>query len=348
MNNRSFSSFRLPVILAGMLFYIVSLAPASADNAATEDLLTSKPWTITFEKGWTLSRTFNRDGTFSTPDRPDQTGHWKITGNTLVQTYPDGRKDILVLPLNAAGTAGVAKDGETMKAVLDMNATAPAFNAAPPPEKTLSEADKAAATKLLLSGEWKVQGIGWSSNRGFAANGTFTGDVGGHWKFVKNAITLNFTDGHVDWIFLPMDPKGTRGAAQNGEPVTLTLTDAPAAVPAATPTPAANPVQAFEAEMPLDEDVREASIATLVSGPWKNSNNSSDWSTIRIFSRNGKFTTPSAPNETGRWKIVGRTIVLEFPDGHKDTMSLPVKASGTPGKNNHGEPTTWTLVGVGQ
>jgi hypothetical protein len=40
--------------------------------------------------------------------------------------------------------------------------------------------------------------------------------------------------------------------------------------------------------------------------------------------------------------------VLEFPDGHKDTMSLPAKASGTPGKNNHNEPTTWTLVGAGQ
>ncbi len=291
MNKRRVS-LRLPAILAG-LFYIVSHSPARADNAGTEDLLTSKPWTITFDKGWSLSRTFTRDGVFSTPDRPDETGRWKITGNTLVQTYPDGRKDVLVLPLNAAGTAGVAKDGETMKAVLDTNAPNSPMNAGMQAQ-SLSEEDKAAATRLLLSGEWKVQGLTWTSSRVFAANGTFItpGDTGqgGRWKFEKNAISLNFTNGHVDWIFLPIGPKGTRGAAQNGEPVTLTLSDTPAA-PAATPTPA-NPLQDLEAGVPLDEADRDASIALLVSAPWKNSRDSGGWSTVRIFSRNNKFTTP--------------------------------------------------------
>src|SRR5580692_3505236 len=105
------------MILAMAITSLSPLPSARADSAETENLLTSKPWTITMEKGWPIERTFNRDGTYSTPGRPDQTGHWKITGNTLVQTYPDGRKDILVLPLAPAGTTGVAKDGETMKAV---------------------------------------------------------------------------------------------------------------------------------------------------------------------------------------------------------------------------------------
>ncbi len=344
-------SFCVPALIMAAF---APLPRALADSAEIENMLTTRPWTITMSKGWTIERTFNHDGTYSTPGRPDQTGHWKITGNTLVQTYPDGRMDILVLPLNAAGTVGVAKDGETMKAAMDLNAPNTPFNAAPPPEAALSEADKATATNMLVSGPWKVTGVGgWTADRIFARDGTFTGGAQGHWKFSKNAILLVFNDGHVDLMFPPLNAKATPGAAENGEPVTYALVaGTPAAAPSApTPPPAAgtNPFLLGSLAGPVSEEDRQASIALLISAPWKNSRDAGGFSTIRIFSRDGKFTTPSNAGETGRWKIAGNSIVLQFPNGHKDTITLPIKATGsTPGTNDHGEPTTWTLVGAGQ
>jgi len=344
-------SFRLLTLIAAAAA-LAHLAHAQADNAGTEDQLTSKPWKITMEKGWTIERTFNRDGTCYTPGRPDETGHWKITGNNLIQTYPDGRKDILVLPLNAAGTVGVAKDGEAMKAVLDASAPNTPFNATPPPETTLSDTDKAAATAMLLAGPWKVTGVGgWTADRIFARDGTFRGGAPGHWKFSKNAILLVFEDGHVDLMFPPLTAKATPGAAENGEPVTYDLqAAAPVATVAPTPAPAsgANPFLVAAPAAQLTDEDRQASIALLVSAPWRNSRDAGGFSTIRIFSRNGKFTTPSNAGETGHWKVTGNLIVLLFPDGHKDSITLPIKATGgTPGTNDKGEPTTWTLVGAG-
>jgi hypothetical protein len=239
-----------------------------------------------------------------------------------------------------------------MKAALDLSAPNTPFNATPPPEMALSETEKAAATNLLLAGPWKVTGVGgWTAERIFARDGTFRGGAPGHWKFSKNAILLVFEDGHVDLMFPPLNAKTTPGAAENGEPVTYALESAApgvASAPTPPPAPGSNPFLAAAPAAPLTEEDRQASIALLVSGPWRNSRDGGGFSTIRIFSRNGKFTTPSSAGETGHWKITGNLIVLLFPDGHKDSITLPIKATGgTPGTNDHGKPTTWTLVGAG-
>jgi hypothetical protein len=340
------------VIFVAALSHPASLPHACAEEQSADDaayLLTSGPWKITFQKGVVLIRVFKRDGTFFTPDRPDQTGRWEVVRKTVVQTHPDGHQDLFALPLRAEGTVGSSWEGEALRAVLDKSApvvastaplvsqpaatpqvaastppaaSAPPDEAAPSPTAVSAQA-KTPAGILLISAPWKFLASSWFSVRIFAQDGTFT-TIGnkeqhGTWDISSTAITLTFADTHKETVSLPLDPKGTGGLDKQGRPITASIQ-----TPPRTPTV-------------MDDRTKAATTALLISAPWKIKG--SWWSTIRTFASDGTFATPGNGGESGPWVIADNKIFLTVPDGHKDTLSLPLDAKGTDGADRDGAPT---------
>jgi hypothetical protein len=307
------------------------------DKSATEDLLTSKPWKLTMDKGWSIVRTFNKGGTFMTPNRPDESGHWKISGNTIIQTFADGRKDILTLPLNVEGTSGIAKDGETMTAVQEKSVSK--ISAPDPfsiPVTGTGENATGATITLLTSGPWRIvsEVSGWSRVRIFERGGTFAtqshADEHGTWKVSNQVVTLTFADGHKDILLPPLDPKNTAGADSVGAPMTATLVTPNSGdkTPARVPPP----------QPEMDEQGRATTVALLISGPWKLS--TAGWADVRVFMKDGTFMTVHRTDENGHWEISGNAIILTFPNGHKDSITLPLNPKGTTGVADGGDTMT--------
>lgn len=74
---------------------------------------------------------------------------------------------------------------------------------------------------------------------------------------------------------------------------------------------------------------------TLVSRPWRFLG--SWWFAVRTFSQDGTFTTVGNESEHGKWSITQASVVLTFPDGHRDTMTLPLSLQGTTGQDKDGK-----------
>ncbi len=79
----------------------------------------------------------------------------------------------------------------------------------------------------------------------------------------------------------------------------------------------------------------------LTSGPWVFSG--SNWSSTRIFNKDGTFVTKNKPGESGQWRIGAARIDLDYDDGHKNTIALPLNPAGTAGTDRSGKPVTVTL-----
>lgn len=314
-----------------------TLADDAADKAALLNQLTTGSWKITFHKGWSIIRVFDKGGAFSTPGRPDETGHWKIAGNSLLQTYDDERKDVLTLPPKAGGMTGTARDGDTMAAVrLD---TVP-----PSPAAFLQTgAEREATIELLGSGPWKITGIGFSNMRVFTRDGSFTtvgnANRNGSWRIAGGVIALTYDDGSKDLLMLPLNAKGTVGADSNGAPSLARLMN--------TAAPEASPVQSSTASASvtpapaMDERQKAATVALLVSAPWKFT--ASGWFAIRVFAGDCTFTTVGSDKAYGVWEISNNMVVLIFQDGHKDTLTLPLNPKGTDGLDHGGNHLTAVL-----
>jgi hypothetical protein len=56
------------------------------------------------------------------------------------------------------------------------------------------------------------------------------------------------------------------------------------------------------------------------------------------------FPDPGHPEHSGRWKFSKNMIVLNFTDGHDNTIALPLDSKGTPGTDEGGRPATNELV----
>ena len=188
-------------------------------------MLTSGSWKITVTNtGWTEVSTYKGGATFTRSDAPTETGRWKISGNMIVQSYKKGKEEVISLPLNPKGTAGVDADGNNFTAVQLVPAPAPIT--VQDPEK--DEKQKAATVAMLTAAPWNAHGNtkGWDNVRLYNKNGTFTTlnktKEHGHWAISKDVITMTFADGHKDIISLPLDPKGTEGTTKSGEPITYT------------------------------------------------------------------------------------------------------------------------------
>lgn len=106
--------------------------PLPADPTAA--LLVSGPWKLSTNNGSDI-RIFKADGTFTTLDKPAENGRWSATKDSVILSFPSGHAVALTLPLNPAGTAGMADDGSLITAVL-LNTTAAATT--PKPSATVS------------------------------------------------------------------------------------------------------------------------------------------------------------------------------------------------------------------
>ena len=213
------------------------------------------------------------------------------------------------------------------RAQQEVASTPPAGSAPnPPPSGAVLQA-KDAATALLVSAPWKITAKSWFTIRIFAKEGTFTTlgwpDESGTWVIENNAVTLTFNkDGHKETLTLPLDPKGTGGFDKEGKPLAAVQQN---------PAPAAPPKV-------MDAQAAAAATALLVSAPWKIKGGW--WSTVRVFARDGTFTTVGNGGEHGTWKFSNNMVVLTFPDGHHDTFMLPLDPKGTDGADRDGAPTS--------
>ena len=72
---------------------------------------------------WSSVRIFNKDGTFITKNKPNESGQWRIGTTAVELVYDNGNKNTISLPLNPAGTAGKDHSGKTVTVVLDIPAS---------------------------------------------------------------------------------------------------------------------------------------------------------------------------------------------------------------------------------
>ncbi|HWB60089.1 MAG TPA: hypothetical protein VG733_11400, partial [Chthoniobacteraceae bacterium] len=87
---------------------------------------------------------------------------------------------------------------------------------------------------------------------------------------------------------------------------------------------------------------RDAVLPLLIAAPWKITGR--DYFRVRIFARDGKFTTQGNGDEHGQWKLTDDMITLTFQDNHKDYLFLPLDPKSTPGADNSGAPVTATRL----
>ncbi|HWB59575.1 MAG TPA: hypothetical protein VG733_08785, partial [Chthoniobacteraceae bacterium] len=106
----------------------------------------------------------------------------------------------------------------------------------------------AGITALLTSKEWRFDGANWSETRVFRADGLMTIDNDArtaHWQIAGDKIVITFKD-HKDVLFLPLDPKGTKGQGGYGRLFIATQVTEAAPAPGKTtssqkPAPGAPP-----------------------------------------------------------------------------------------------------------
>lgn len=134
----------LAILAIGISHFAFTPSARAVDEqqkAATVTLLLSGPWSFHAGK-WTNVRTFKKNGSFTTINKPNESGTWRIYKNSLLLTFTDKHQDTVLLPLNASGSKGTSSGGEEMTAILQATATAtPAsspssFIPKPSPSKT--------------------------------------------------------------------------------------------------------------------------------------------------------------------------------------------------------------------
>lgn len=338
MKNAHISCCTIALAIVALQFVSLRCVQADtdpADRALAENHLTSGSWKITFEKGWSIVRIFAKDGTFWTPNRPDESGHWTISNNLVVQTYNSGdeREDELTLPIGADTITGTARDGGTMSAVHDK--AVPTATSAP----ALTVQQKAAIAEMLTSAHWRIISPDWNHVYAFAKDGTFTatkkggGYSRGQWTIDKDIITLVFTDGHKDFVLFPLDPKGTAYADKSGIPATAVLITPDAANnPAPTVAPVARPAQPRTPATPTE---------LLLSGQWKLTTKTRN--DTRVFMKDGTFKTLNDPNAKGQWMITSDFVIMLLPGGHKDVIYMPLNPKGSAGLADNGDALTAIL-----
>ncbi|HVV72079.1 MAG TPA: hypothetical protein VHI52_11385, partial [Verrucomicrobiae bacterium] len=313
-------------------------APAAITNQQREDakaMLVSGPWKFT-GIGWGAVCTFTKDGGFAIEGEFGPGGTWSIADNVVSIAY-DGRAEVLALPLNPKGTNGKDPNGRPFTAVLQSTANAPAAGG---PATAGAATDTASVEAQLEAVPWRFLGTWWYAVRVLAKDGTFTtkgNGESGTWAVANNSVVLTFPDGHKDSFALPLNPNGMHGADKEGNPVLITAGKPDPAPASAHPHSDLDFLKQTPTPGPADIARENAgSIATLVSGPWKFTGRS--WTVVRIFAKDGTFTSVNQPKEYGTWKIVGAKINLVYQDGHIDTLSLPLDPKGTDAADRVGIP----------
>ncbi len=170
------------------------------------------------------------------------------------------------------------------------------------------------AIALLTSGMWHFAGDTWSNDRIFNPKGTVlvrADNANGviKWKMDSKQVTIKFED-HDDLLFLPIDPKGTKGMDQHGNDIVATLIPGSANVSA----PAAPP-SALDALKPIVPGKPGAApqlppAELLTSKKWKF--DGASWSEIRTFKADGTMTIQDNDN-VARWQVTSNQGHHYFP-----------------------------------
>ncbi len=104
------------------------------------------------------------------------------------------------------------------------------------PSASATEQTEDEINAILSTGTWHFQGIPWGNDRVFKPDRTFTGGGAAGvttWKLVNGELIL-YSNNKEMKLFLPLDPKGTRGLDSRGSPVVIYQIGQP---PPPSPTP---------------------------------------------------------------------------------------------------------------
>jgi hypothetical protein len=319
-----------PVFMALALFLtqLLSMSQARAAEQTNDEitkLLTTGQWVFQ-GKNWANARTFTADGTF----HGRKSGNWKIENGKIRLIFAD-HEDDLILPLDPKGTKGVDANGLPLMATQQQGGVP---LTAPPMVVATSFASVDPALKAILTqGQWYIQGMNWSNVREFKKDGTFTTqrNAGEHgtWTVEGGVLQLTFKSSAMDKIFLPINPKGSKGIdGQGGKMIALQqplVEPMPDPVPPAEITPAM--IEAAETSTQPEDEIK----AMLVQGQWYFQGKS--WANVRVFNPDGTF----KGGGDGTWKIADGMVVVDS-HGKQDNFILPVDPKGTNGVDSKGNP----------
>jgi hypothetical protein len=191
------------------------------------------------------------------------------------------------------------------------------------------------AIALLTSGMWHFAGADWSNDRIFNPKGTVlvrASNANGtiKWKMDSKQVMIIFGD-HYDVLYLPIDPKGTKGMDGHGNEIVATLIPGSGNVSAPAAPPSA--LDGLKSLQPGAAGARSLPTADqLLATKWKF--DGASWSEIRTFLPDGTMTIENNPN-LAHWQITGTKIIMTFKD-HKDILYLPLDPKGTKGEDSHG------------
>ncbi|MEQ1860307.1 MAG: hypothetical protein ABMA13_10255 [Chthoniobacteraceae bacterium] len=191
-------------------------APATSDAAKDPMAMLIGTWRLTNpENGWSGTRTFKIDGTFTT-EKANGIGKWEVVGDRVSVAYADGTKDQILLPLDPNGTNWMISRGRTINAVKESSAaaTSPGPRGVVSPAKATPAASSTAnvaALKALFTGS-RWQWFDGAELKGkpywveFYRNGAMYSQWGEayHWEIVSPS-TIKITGGNsgkAEWFLL--------------------------------------------------------------------------------------------------------------------------------------------------
>ena len=193
---------------------------------------------------------------------------------------------------------------------------------------------------LLTNGVWHFEGNDWSNDRVFQRNGTVlvrAGNARGviKWKIASGQVNIIFED-HIDVLYLPIDPKGTKGMDEHGNDILATIVPGSAGASSGPPSaldslrPMGQPAGAAASSMAPQTAMDVTGL--LISKKWRF--DGANWTETRVFKMDGTMTIEGSDREA-RWQIAGGKVVMAFKD-HKDILMLPLDPKGTKGMDEYG------------
>ena len=213
------------VVLALAAIHSATAPAARAQEQSREDainLLTNGIWHFA-GSNWSNDRVFERKGTVLVrASNASGVIKWKMDSKQVTITFPD-HQDVLLLPIDPKGTKGMDAHGNDVVATLVPGSST--GEAGPPSALSAlhtssldGNQSQTAVSTRLTSKKWRFDGANWTETRAFDPDGTMTVENTtrtAHWQVSSDKIIMSFKD-HKDILFLPLDPKGTKGQDEYG------------------------------------------------------------------------------------------------------------------------------------
>jgi hypothetical protein len=241
-NNRIHSAI---IILALTALNFTTVPRVRADQQTREQaiaLLTSGIWHFA-GVNWSNDRVFDPKGrVLVQASNANGIIKWKMDSKQVTIIFED-HDDVMFLPIDPKGTKAMDQHGNDVIATQipgSTNASAPATGA-PSALSALKPLVPGAAAppttaQLLTAKKWHFAGASWEEERTFDPNGTMTIENNANvarWQVTAREVVMTFKD-HKDILYLPLDPKGTKGMDAYGRLIIATQGVVPDSVPATT------------------------------------------------------------------------------------------------------------------